>query len=146
MQFNSYSYILLLIPAAGLFWVLPSVMRRWYVLALSIAYYATWQPAFVAVPLGLCLGVHWFTGCMQKRPDSTRFWFWSAVTFVLLIFLFFRYRQFLIANLNLLLSIAGISPVRFAIQMAVPLGISFYSFEAISYLIDAKQGRIKDRR
>lgn len=146
MQFNSYSYVLLLIPVVGLFWALPPTLRRWYVLAMSLAYYATWQASFLAVPLALCLGVYVISLAMRRSPSRARALFWTGIGFILLIFLFFRYRQFLIGNFNALLALAGAAPLRFAIQIAVPLGISFYSFEAISYLIDARQGRIKENR
>lgn len=143
MQFNSYSYLLLLIPVVALFWAIPARLRRWFVLALSLAYYATWNTAFLAVPLLLCLGVHVISRHLISRPQSARAWFWTGIGYVLLIFLFFRYRDFLLANVNALLALFHVSPVRAALQLAVPLGISFYSFEAISYLIDARQGRIK---
>jgi alginate O-acetyltransferase complex protein AlgI len=146
MQFNSYSYVLLLIPAAGLFWGLPAAWRRWYVLALSLAYYATWKLAFLAVPLVLCTGVHLLVRGMIRQPRSARMRFWSGIGFVLTIFLFFRYRDFLLGNFNSLLALLRVAPVTTALRLAVPLGISFYSFEAISYLIDAKQGRIKASR
>lgn len=146
MQFNSYSYLLLLIPATALFWALPVPWRRWYVLAMSILYYATWNAAFVAVPLALALGVHLAARLLIAQPERGRRWFWSGVALVLAIFGFFRYRLFLLANINHLLAAFGARPVSVAWQIAVPLGISFYSFEAISYLIDAKQGRIKKSR
>ena len=146
MEFNSYSYLVLLIPAVGLFWALPPSLRRWYVLALSIAYYATWNPAFIAVPLALSLGVQFFARTLTRQPSHLRRWFWGGIGFVLAIFLFFRYRGFLVDNVNAFLAAIGASPVAAALQIGIPLGISFYSFEAISYLIDAKQGRIKESR
>ncbi len=146
MQFNSYSYVLLLIPAAGLFWALPASLRRWYVLALSIAYYATWNVAFLGVPLLLCLGVQVVARVLISGAKHSRAWFWGGIGFVLSLFLFLRYRDFLAANVNSVLTAIGAAPVSAALQIAVPLGISFYSFEAISYLIDARQGRIKHSR
>ncbi len=146
MQFNSYSYVLLLIPAVGLFWALPPAIRRWYVLALSLAYYATWNPAFLGVPLLLCLGVQMVALALISGSRHARTWFWAGISFVLLIFLFFRYRGFLAANVNSVLAAIGVAPITTALRIAVPLGISFYSFEAISYLIDARQGRIKNSR
>ena len=145
MQFNSYSYLLLLIPAVALFWALPQNLRRWYVLALSLAYYATWNAAFLLVPLALCIGVHAIAG-LVIRLRTARLWFHAGIGYVLLFFLFFRYRDFLLANMNAVLSALHASPVTVSLKLAVPLGISFYSFEAISYLIDAKQGRIKSSR
>lgn len=146
MQFNAYSYLLLLIPVTAIFWVLPVSVRRWYVLAMSILYYATWNAAFVAVPLALALGAHFAARLLITQPERARLWFWSGVALVLAIFIFFRYRVFLLANLNHLLAALGAHPVSVAWEIAVPLGISFYSFEAISYLVDAKQGRIKKSR
>ena len=146
MPFNSYAYLLLLIPAVGLFWSLPQALRRWYVLALSLAYYATWNPAFLLVPLALCAGVFAVATALTRRPRRARAWFWTGIGYVLAFFLFFRYRDFLLANYNAVLAAFHTAPLRSSLQMAVPLGISFYSFEAISYLIDARQGRVKNGR
>src|SRR5208283_1420842 len=97
MQFNSYSYLLLLIPVTALFWALPVPWRRWYVMAMRMLYYATWNPAFLAVPLALALGTHAAAGLMIAHPERGRRWFWSGVAFVLAIFCFFRYRIFLLS-------------------------------------------------
>src|ERR1035438_8279119 len=99
MQFNSYSYLLLLIPVTAVFWALPAAWRRWYVLAMSILYYATWNAAFVAVPLVLALGAHCAAALLNAQPERGGRWFWSGVAFVLSIFGFFRYRLFLLANI-----------------------------------------------
>jgi alginate O-acetyltransferase complex protein AlgI len=142
MQFNSYSYLLLLVPAVLLFWALPAWLRRWYVLALSIAYYATWSAPVLAVPLALCAGVQLAATMMLRGPRLLLRWFRRGVIWVLGIFLLFRYHEYIQAAL----ARAGLSPVAALFTVAVPLGISFYSFECISYLIDAKQGRIKQSR
>ena len=115
-------------------------------LAISLLYYATWKPAFVAVPLVLAGGTYAAAGFLIAHPERSRQWFWAGVALVLAVFGFFRYRQFLLANLNSVLALAGAPRLSMAWKLAVPLGISFYSFEAISYLIDARQGRIKRRR
>jgi alginate O-acetyltransferase complex protein AlgI len=146
VQFNSYSYCLLLIPAAGLFWAFPAHLRRWYVLLLSIAYYAAWKPWFVMVPLLLALGVHVCAQAVLRESPRAKWWVRGGIAFVLLVFLFFRYRQFAIQNVNAALAALGAAPLGAGLSLAVPLGISFYSFEAIAYLIDTRQGRIKNTR
>ena len=115
MPFNTYSFLLLLIPGVSLFWALPPAARRWYVLALSLAYYAMWNAAFLAVPLLLCAGVHL---AARQGPRCL----WGGIAFVLAMFIVFR------------------APL----TATVPAGISFYAFAAIAYLIDNKQGRIQD--
>src|ERR1035441_10819743 len=90
---------------------------------MSILYYATWNAAFVAVPLALALGVHLAARLLFRSPERGRRWFWSGVALVLAIFGFFRYRLFLLANINHLLAAFGARPMSVAWQIAVPLGI-----------------------
>ncbi|HEY2011842.1 MAG TPA: MBOAT family O-acyltransferase [Bryobacteraceae bacterium] len=130
MQFNSYSYLLLLIPAVALFWALPAVWRRWYVLALSIAYYATWNIAYTPVPLLFAVAAYLVAQSITRRPDGARRWMWGGVALILAVFLFFRYHHVLLPG----------------VRMSVPLGLSFYSFATIAYLIDTRQGRIKNHQ
>ena len=57
MQFNSYSYLLLLAVLVPICWAIPPSYRRWYVLALSILFYASWSPFFLLAPIALCLRI-----------------------------------------------------------------------------------------
>ncbi len=122
MQFTSYSYLLLLFPAVGGYWALPARFRAAYVLALSLLFYAAWKPLYVLAPLLICAVIN---TCGHKvlalPPDGKRRWMWCGIVFVLLILCLFKYGA----------------------ASAMPLGISFYSFAAIGFLVDARQGRIK---
>src|SRR5205085_9188796 len=55
----------------------------------------------------------------------------------------FKYGSFILENISTLREWMGLAPVALAWGLALPLGISFYSFEAISYLLDTRQGRVK---
>ena len=59
MQFNSYSYLLLLFVAVLLFWNLPVRFRHGYMLILSFMFYATWNVYFLILPVILCAIVFW---------------------------------------------------------------------------------------
>lgn len=143
MQFNSYSYFVLLFVAVGIFWMVPIGLRRWYVLVLSVAFYASWTWTFALLPFLICAVVFLCARRMIASPRNARTAMWSGTIFVLSILVFFKYRQFLIDNVNGMLQMLGQSPVRAIVVLGLPLGISFYSFEAISYLIDTRQGRVK---
>ena len=144
MQFNSYSYLLLLFPAVAGYWALPARFRAVYVLALSLLFYAAWKPLYLLLPLLVCAAIY---ACGRKvlavPPDGKRRWMWCGIVFVLLILCLFKYGQFFIDNVNAALAVLGRSPLSARLAFAMPLGISFYSFEAIGFLVDARQGRIK---
>ena len=70
MQFNSYSYLLLLVLAAAAFWILPTSWRRWYVLSLSLLFYATWNPLFALLPIAICVSTYLCARLMQA--DTAR--------------------------------------------------------------------------
>jgi alginate O-acetyltransferase complex protein AlgI len=145
MQFNSYSYLgMLLIVVAG-FWAVPPRARRWYVLAVSIAFYATWSPAFVLVPIALCLGVFWMARIYVSGSSTTNS-LRVALTYALAFLVVFRYQGPIGTALGAMEKAFRAAPGRTMFQVAVPLGISFYSLEAISYLIDVRQKRVEPLR
>jgi alginate O-acetyltransferase complex protein AlgI len=141
MQFNSYSYLGLLFCAAAVFWVLSPRVRRWYVLAISIAFYATWSPVYVLVPVILCGGVFFLA---QKCAGGlhARAWCWTGIAYALAFLVVFRCHSWIGAALAALEHSFRLAPARTAVQVAIPLGISFYTFEAISYIIDVRQRRV----
>jgi D-alanyl-lipoteichoic acid acyltransferase DltB (MBOAT superfamily) len=144
MQFNSYSYLVLLLPAVSIFWLLPMAVRRWYVLALGIAFYASWTWTYAGLPFLICAGVFPFARKMMASQRQARAAMWTGPIFVLSILVFFKYQQFLVENISAMIELFGQSPIRAISAVGLPLGISFYSFEAISYLIDTRQGRAKN--
>lgn len=142
MPFNYYSYLLVLVLIVSVFWALPVKIRRWYLIAVSIAFYAAWTPQFVFVPLAIALGV--FLCVRELLADTAkRLWFRLGIVFVLSLLIFFRYHELLAACLDTLFEFVRLHPGQLLFAVGVPLGISFYSFEAISFLIDARQKRIK---
>ena len=145
MQFNSYSYLGSLFCAVAIFWALPSRLRRWYVLAISIAFYASWSPAYVLVPVVLCAGVFYLA---QKCAGGlhARMWCWAGIAYALVFLVGFRCHDLIGASLAAWERSFRLSPVASVVQLGIPLGISFYTFEAISYLIDVRQKRVTPNR
>src|SRR5262249_40144888 len=140
---NSAPYLILLGVAVTVFWLLPARFRRAFVLLASVTFYASWGPLFVWLPL-LVAGVVFFSGG-GVMGDST----WRklctrlGVACALALLTFFKYREFLLGNLQVLGLPVDAHAFSFATSLAFPVGISFYTFEAIAYLVDLRQGRVK---
>jgi len=141
MQFNSFTYLAFLIAAVTVFWLLPSRFRRSFVLVASLAFYASWNFAFVLVPLAVCGFVYLIGKWMTGRLQVARVAMWTGIICLVAVLTFFKYRNFLLANISLLdgHSFSKLKPLE---ALALPLGISFYTFEAIGYLVDLRQKRL----
>jgi alginate O-acetyltransferase complex protein AlgI len=143
MQFNSYSYLLLLLVAILLFWILPMRLRRGYVLALSFGFYAMWSVYFLVIPVILCAIVFWSSGKVRAEGAAGRRALWAGIGAILAILGVFKYGRFTAENFSILGGWIGLDTPPLIWRLALPLGISFYSFEAISYLLDTRQSRVR---
>ena len=145
MQFNPYSYALFLLLAVAMFWSLPARVRRVYVLIASLVFYASWGIALVILPIVISTVTYWCAAWMVREPGKKNLGLSLGITFALALLGYFKYRLFLA---TLLTSLFGWrwSGLEGSMAILLPLGISFYTFEAVSYLLDVRQGRVKEVR
>jgi alginate O-acetyltransferase complex protein AlgI len=143
MLFNSYPFIFLFLPAvllgyfaAGRVGNLAPVI--WLALA-SLAFYSFGNWPFVALLLG-SIAFNYVIGLLliaRKLHPRTRFAVLTlGVAGDLLILGVFKYAGFLAANLNAILSTG------FTVNILLPVGISFYTFTQIAFLVDAYRGNV----
>jgi D-alanyl-lipoteichoic acid acyltransferase DltB (MBOAT superfamily) len=111
-------------------------------LVVSLAYYATWGLAFAVLPLALSLLAYVTSRLILAERTPSRGWMRLGVLLVVAVLGFFKYRVFFLDSLNAVTSRFGLGPVVTVGTISLPLGISFYSFQCISYLIDTAQGRV----
>jgi alginate O-acetyltransferase complex protein AlgI len=143
MQFNSLAYLAFLFTVVVAYWCLPSRFRRPLVLVASLAFYATWGVGFLAIPLVVAAVVYGVGRSISANPPRAKQWMWVGIDCVLALLVFFKYRDFALVNLNTVLQWWSVHPFSFTKSIALPVGISFYTFEAIAYLVDVRQGRAK---
>ncbi|MBI2382302.1 MAG: MBOAT family protein [Gammaproteobacteria bacterium] len=146
MVFSSISFLFYFLPAFLLcYWLIPA--KNATLLVFSLAFYVWGEPRYFPLLL-LSIAMNWGMGLLLGR------WRAGAKGGVLLVFGilgnlaaigFYKYANFLFEQLNPLFATLGLSPMP-SLEVALPLGISFYTFQAISYLVDIYRRDIKAER
>lgn len=145
MLFNSVEYAVLLAAALAAYWLSPKLwLRQGVVLAASCWFYMTWSAVFMLM-LAALLAVNWAIG-WRLSLTRRRAWLVLACALNLGLLAWFKYAKFLAENLLALAGVfhAGIESPQLSILL--PLGISFYVFELISYQVDIYRGEIGHER
>ena len=139
MIFTSYTYILFLSVMFVLHWGVPTAWRRVVLIAGSYLFYCTWDWRFGFLLLGVSL-FNWAYGrWLAGKPDLT----WPLVFGILIDLtplLYFKYTNFTLTNVSSLVRLAGGSWQYHAADIILPLGISFFTFQGIAYLVDIWSG------
>jgi len=145
MTFVSVAYLLLL-PAVFLLYrtVAARSVRRQNLLLLAASYifYGWWDWRFLALLAGLTL-----TSWACALPTAhRRLWAGVNVTVCLVAMVVFKYLGFFAENLQWLMRSFGMEPDWFTVEVLVPVGLSFYALQAISYSVDVARGTIAPER
>lgn len=148
MIFNSVTYILFLLITVALYWALPSRSRLWLVLFSSTLFYGFWRPEFLLVML-LSATTDFF--CAKRIEDSDslrtrRAWLGISLGVNLGMLFYFKYLFFFTDNAVAFINLFGCKTSAPAFSIILPLGISFYTFETISYIVDVYRRFIKAER
>ncbi len=142
MSFNTPVFLFIFLPITlSLFLLLRPRVRGIFLLLASLFFYAWGEGAYLLVLIGSWLGNYVFGLLVggQRDRKSGGAWFAAAILFNLGLLAGFKYAPFLAAHLPWLLQVFGPSP-RQAVLAHMPLGISFFTFQALSYLIDVRRG------
>jgi alginate O-acetyltransferase complex protein AlgI len=138
MVFSSPIFLFVFLPVVLLGCVFRSLrLRNLWLLTFSVIFYAWGEVAFVFLMLGSTL-VNYFLGQWVERETAPRRRQCAAglaIAFNIGLLAFFKYANFAADNLNWILASVGAAPVRVA-SIRLPIGISFFTFHALSYVID----------
>jgi len=142
MLFSSLIFLSFFLPLAlGIYFLLPC--RSYTLLLLSLAFYAWGEPVVVGL-LILVILVNFAIGLFIDRNCEKKRGVWLVVGLVanLLVLIVFKYSAFIINNANVVLSAGGFSSIPIP-NLPLPLGVSFFTFQAISYLVDIYRGDVR---
>jgi D-alanyl-lipoteichoic acid acyltransferase DltB (MBOAT superfamily) len=145
MLFNSYIFWLFFAIVILLYRLLPFRAQNRMLLLASYTFYASWNWVFIFLLSGHTLMDFFLARAMHsaKSPARKKQFLILAVTANLSLLGFFKYYGFFSHELAALLSSVGINAPIPILNVILPVGISFYTFQELSYLIDIYKGRTK---
>lgn len=138
MIFNSVTYLLFLAAAVCLFWLLPTRQRLWMIFTASLVFYGFWRPEFLAVML-FSAATDYFVARQIEATEyivKRRLWLAVSLTVNLGLLFYFKYLLFVVDNATAVMRIFGTEIESPVLNIVLPLGISFYTFQTISYTVD----------
>ena len=143
MNFNSLAFLIYLPIVVGVYWLLPFKIRKYWLLAASYFFYMYWNPVFIFLLL-FTTAVDYFCSLgMDRYRDSRtvrKLLLLTSVFMNLGLLFFFKYFDFFGGTVNSLCELWNI-PYRVPeLGLILPVGISFYTFQTMSYTIDVYRG------
>ena len=147
MLFNSLHFLLIFPIIFGIHWAIPAKYNQWRKLFLILAsylLYMNFKPAYALVLLGVTL-VTFLGGLLIEHEETARKkrLIWLLALLGLLPLLVFKYYNFLNDSISEGLGAIGLKFALPGLNWAIPIGISFFTFQAVGYLLDVFHERIK---
>jgi alginate O-acetyltransferase complex protein AlgI len=139
MVFSSIVFLCYFLPALLVVYRLtPDRFKNALLLAASVFFYAWGAPRFVFVILGTTIVDFFLVMRMDRMADSVRRKLLLTLSVLLNVGLlvYFKYMNFFIDNVNAVLHVAGFDSAIPWAKLALPIGISFYTFETLTYVVD----------
>ncbi len=148
VRFDSFDFVLFLLLVLTVYHLVPHRPQNLLLLAASLFFYGYWDWRFLGLLL-VTVVIDYLAaiGIENARSERSRrglLFVSAAVSFGILAY--FKYFNFFIDSMNGLLAQLGISGVRNGLEIVLPVGVSFYTFQTMSYVIDVYRRRLTATR
>lgn len=151
MLFNSIHFAIFLPLVFILYWFVTNrslKLQNLLLLTASYFFYGCWDYRFMFLLIFSTL-LDYFTGIKMaeaKNKKTKQFWFWLSIGINLGFLGVFKYYNFFAGSFADALSLVGLKVSPWTLKVILPVGISFYTFHGLSYVIDIYKDRIKPER
>ena len=148
MLFNSFNFWIIFPFIFLFFWIIPSkqqLTKKIFLITISYLLYINWDAAYSLILLGITLITFYGAKIISNTPTIHKRHILIALftTLAFLPLLIFKYYNFIITSVTQILTDIGFRFELPGLNWAIPIGISFFSFQAIGYLLDVYHNRIK---
>ena len=146
MLFTSFEFLLLFCPVFFLlYYILPIKLRNYWLLLASLVFYAWGEPVYVMLLIVSIVINYALALRIEELPKETagrKCVFIVAIILNVSLLVIFKYLNFIMETVNNAILTDGLSFQ----EIALPLGISFFTFQAISYIVDVYRGGVQAQR
>ena len=145
MLFNSFSFAVFLPIVFIIYWAVPKKYQWVVILTSSYYFYMSWNIKYVFLILFTTIVSYAAARLIEKekRDHIRKFYMTTAVVASLGVLFFFKYFNFVSGSIADFLKLFSIEYSPFMLQVLLPVGISFYTFQTLSYVIDVYRGRVQ---
>ena len=139
MVFSSITFLFYFLPIVlGIYYIVPNKVKNIVLLLASIFFYFYGEPKYILIMLVSIVVTYLFGILMDKYKKHSKIFLVLSICVTTGFLVYFKYANFIIENINLWLT----NKIDF-IYVVLPIGISFYTFQLISYTIDVYRGQAK---
>lgn len=143
MLFNSFAFLLFFPIVCGLYWLLPDRFRNGMLLVASYFFYMNWEPVYALLILFSTLTTWLCSLKIDKETTHKKLWVASCLVVNFGILFVYKYLNFVTESVFSLLDWAGLRMQVPHFDLLLPVGISFYTFQAVGYTIDVYRKTVK---
>jgi len=145
MVFSSPIFLFVFLPVVFLLYkILPLQMKNYFLVLVSLVFYAWGEPVYIVLMIVSVLVNYVLARLIGDKAEArsgARMWVLICVVFNIGMLFVFKYSNFFINNVNDIFGTALMIPV-----IRLPIGISFYTFHSLSYVIDVYRGTFKPQK
>ena len=145
MLFNSLEFFIFFPIVVAVYFLLPFKFRWILLLGSSYYFYMAWKAEYIVLII-ISTIVDYFASQKMAVAKNKKPWLWLSICANLGILFTFKYYNFFSSNIQELFQNLGISYALPISELILPMGISFYTFQTMSYTIDVYYGRIKPEK
>ncbi|MBR4173441.1 MAG: MBOAT family protein [Clostridia bacterium] len=148
MLFNSFDFLIFFPIVTLVYFLIPQRVKYLWLLAASYYFYMCWNPKY-ALLIFASTGVTFLSGILIGRAKSVSAKKWAVFgSFVinLAILFLFKYFYFALGNINAVRAFLNLPKITPRFDIVLPVGISFYTFQALSYTADVYRGEVKPEK
>lgn len=148
MLFNTFEFLIFFLAVFLLFFSLPQ-KRRWIVLlASSYFFYGYWKPSYLILIASSTISDYFISNAIYtlKNQKTKKSLLFLSISLNLSLLFLFKYFDFLADSFNNLSSFVGGDYKLKLLNLVLPVGISFYTFQTMSYTIDVYNGKLKPEK